>query len=165
MIGWGNSELSSEKKAAKKPVGEPAWTPKQKLARGDVRGLRGLELCARARLGPGPIRANRLENNNKQSAPVTWMPPTELPGIRKTAGQPEKTNSFVFRLACGFSLYALRTAGPALLACPEAVDSILVSVCFCCFYGVKRRFSASLLTQKRRVPVRSLPRPISVCRF
>ena len=27
---------------------------------GDVRGLRGLELCARARLGPGPILANRL---------------------------------------------------------------------------------------------------------
>ena len=27
----------------------------------------------------------------------------------------------------------------------------IVSVCVCCFYGVKRRFSASLLTQKRSV--------------
>ena len=38
--------------------------------------------------------------------------------------------------------------------CPEAVDCDLVSCCVSSFYGDKRRFSASLLTQKRSV---SLP--------
>ena len=59
---------------------------------------------------PGPQRANRLENNNKQSAPVTWKSQRELPGIRKTDGQSE--NECIHFLACPavFSLCALRTA-------------------------------------------------------
>jgi len=56
------------------------------------------------------------------------MPPTELPGKRKTAGQPEKQTRLFFGLSGGFSLCALRTAGPASLACPEAEDSTPVSV-------------------------------------
>ena len=39
------------------------------IGREYVRGLRGLELCARARLGPGPIRANQLEHTFKQFPP------------------------------------------------------------------------------------------------
>ncbi len=59
---------------------------------------------------PGPQRANRLESNNKQSAPVAWMSPRQLPGKRKTDGQPE--NEFIHFLVCPavFSLCALRTA-------------------------------------------------------
>jgi len=68
------------------------------------------------------------------------MSPRELPGIRKTAGQTEKTNEFVFRLACGFSLCALRTAGPASPACPEAVDSLLLQFAFVAFTALKEGF-------------------------
>jgi len=47
---------------------------------------------------PGPQRANRLENNNKQFAPVTWKSQRELSGIRKTDGQPE--NECIHFLVC-----------------------------------------------------------------
>ena len=46
----------------------------------------------------GLRRANRLVNNNKQFAPVTWKSQRELPGIRKTEGQPE--NEFIHFLVC-----------------------------------------------------------------
>ena len=93
---------------------------KQKLAGGDVGGLRARGLPARFPLKmihriifralqapmtlhqgisyPGPIRANQLEKNNKQSAPVTWKSQRELPGKRKTDGQPE--NEFIHFLVC-----------------------------------------------------------------
>jgi len=82
------------------------------------------------------------------------MSPSELPGKRKAAGQSKKQTRLFFGLSGGFSLCALRTAAPALLACPEAGNGTSASACACCFYGIKRRFSASLLTQKRSV---SLP--------
>jgi len=111
-------------------------------------------LSSRGRKLQRSQRVNRLGYKNKQFAPVTCMPPCKLPGIRKTAGQPEKQTRLFFGLSGGFSLCALRTAGPASPACPEAEDGTPVSACVCCFYGLKRRFSASLLTQKRSV---SLP--------
>jgi len=72
----------------------------------------------------------RLGRKNKQFAPVTYMSSCELPGKRKTAGQPEKQTRLFFGLACGFSLCALRTAGPASLACPEAGNGTPV-FCLC----------------------------------
>jgi len=73
-------------------------------------------------------------------------------GHKKSLKISDKTSLLVFRQSSGFSLCALRTAGPALPACPEAGDSTPVSICCRGFYGVKGRFSASLLTQKRSVP-------------
>ena len=105
-----------------------------------------------------PILANLLENSNKQSAPVTWKSQRELPGIRKTEGQPE--NEYIHLLVCPSVFRCALCAQHASKAgCPEAVGYGFVSRCVCSFYGDKRRFSASLLTQKRSV---SLPRQISV---
>jgi len=56
------------------------------------------------------------------------MPPRKLPGKRKTAGQPKNKRAYFLGLSYGFSLCALRTAGPASLACPEAADNAPVSV-------------------------------------
>jgi len=103
------------KKAAKKPIGEPAWAQNQTI-------------CA------CNLNVAKRASGHKKSLKIS-----------------DKTSLFVFRQFSGFFLCALRTAGPASLACPEAVDSTAALVCACCFYGVKRRFSASLLTQKRRV--------------
>ena len=72
---------------------------------------------------PGPQRANRLENNNKQFAPVTWKSQRELPGIRKTDGQPE--NECIHFLVCPAvfccALYAQRASEAG---CPEVVDCV-----------------------------------------
>jgi len=72
-------------------------------------------------------------------------------GHKKSLKIAEKQACLFYRKFSGFSLCALRTTGPALLACPEAGNGAPVSACVCCFYGVKKRFSASLLTQKRSV--------------
>jgi len=111
-------------------------------------GRGGYALSSRGRKLQRSQPANRLERNSKQFAPVTWMPPTELPGKRKTAGQPKNKLVCFSGLPGGFSLCALRTAGPALLARPEAEDSTSVSVCICCFHGGKRGFSASLFMSR-----------------
>jgi len=73
------------------------------------------------------------------------------PGHKKSLKIAEKQASLFYRQFSGFFLCALRTAGPALPACPEAGNGASASFCCHCFYGVKRRFSASLLTQKRSV--------------
>ena len=101
-------------------------------------------------------RANRLGSNNKQFAPVTWKAQRELPGIRKTDGQPE--NECIHFLVCPAVFRCALCAQRASKAgCPEAVDCGFVSRSVSCFYGDRRRFSASLLTQKRSV----LPAPIN----
>jgi len=61
-------------------------------------------------------------------------------GHKKSLKISDKTSMLVFRQFSGFSLCALRTAGPASLACPEAVDTAPASGCACCFYGVKGGF-------------------------
>jgi len=89
---------------------------------------RGYALSSRERKLQRSQPANRLGYNNKQFALVTCMSPCELSGRRKAVGQAEKISSLIFRPAFGFSLCALRTAGPALLACPEAGDGAPASV-------------------------------------
>ena len=107
----------------------------------------------RARLGPldtHPGEPAWLGNNNKQSAPVTWKSQRELPGKRKTDGQPE--NEFIHFLVCPAVFRCALCAQHASEAgCPEAMDYDFVSHAVSNFYGDKRRFSASLLTQKRSV--------------
>jgi len=103
------------KKAAKKPVGDAAWTQQQTICVCNLNGA-------------------KRASGHKKSLKIT-----------------EKQACLFYRKFSGFSLCALRTAGPASLVCPEAVGNTSVSACVCCFYGVKRRFSASLLTQKRSV--------------
>ena len=85
---------------------------------------------------PGPQRANRLENSNKQSAPVTWKSQRELPGKRKTDGQPE--NEFIHFLVCPAVFRCALCAQHASEAgCLEAVDCNYVSHCVCSFHGDK----------------------------
>jgi len=67
------------------------------------------------------------------------MPPTKLPGKRKTENQPEN-ECIHFLAGSRFFAVRMRTAGPALLACPEAEDVAPVSACVCRFYGVKEGF-------------------------
>jgi len=106
-------------------------------------------------------RANRLENNNKQFAPETRMTPRELPGTRKTVGQPE--NEFIHFLVCPAVFRCALCAQRASEAgCPEAVDGNFVSRCDCSFYGHKRSpFRFLFGRTKRNAPVVSLPRQIS----
>jgi len=52
----------------------------------------------------------------------------------------DKTSKLVFRQFSGFSLCALRTAGPALLACPEAVGALLLQFVFAAFTALKEGF-------------------------
>jgi len=78
------------------------------------------------------------------------MTQRELPGIRKTDGQPE--NEFIHFLICpAVFRCALCAQHTSEAGCPEAVDYDFVSHAVSNFYGDKRRFSASLLTQKRSV--------------
>ena len=73
---------------------------------------------------PGPVRANRLENNNKQIAPVTLMTQRELPGIRKPAAVRKNEFTHFPRPDAGFrcALYAQRASEAG---CPEAVDCVI----------------------------------------
>jgi len=70
-------------------------------------------------------------------------------GRKKSLKISDKTSLLVFRQFSGFSLCALRTAGPASLACPEAVENTPVSVFVSCFFGEKRRFFAVRFAHSR----------------
>jgi len=103
-------------------------------------GRGGYALSSRGRKLQRSQPAMRLGRDNKQFAPVTCMSPRELPGKRKTAGQPEKQTSLFFGLSGGFSLCALRTVGPASLACPEAGNTLLFQVAIAASAALKRGF-------------------------
>ena len=73
---------------------------------------------------PGPHQANRLENKNKQSAPVTWKLQQELPGKRKAEGQPK--NKYTYFSVCPAAFRCALCAQHASKAgCPEAVDCVI----------------------------------------
>ena len=126
--------------------------------RGTIRASAALMILRQGISSLASHRANRLGSNNKQFAPVTWKAQRELPGIRKTDGQPE--NECIHFLVCPAVFRCALCAQRASEAgCPEAVDCGFVSRCVSYFYGDKRRFSASLLTQKRSV----FPSPSNFC--
>jgi len=79
-------------------------------------------------------QTNRLENNNKQLAPETWMTPRELPGIRKPAAVRKNEFTHFLRPDAGFRC-ALCAQRASKAGCPEAVDGGLVARCVCGFYG------------------------------
>jgi len=82
-----------------------------------------------------------------------------LPGKRKTAGQPKNKLVCFLGLPGGFSLCALRTAGPASLACPEAGKALLLQVALAAFTTINGVFCFSFDAKEKRF----LPRPISAC--
>jgi len=65
---------------------------------------------------------------------------TRASGHKKSLKISDKTSKLVLRQFSGFSLCALRTAGPASLACPEAVDSLLLQFAFVAFTALKEGF-------------------------
>jgi len=71
----------------------------------------------------------------------------------------QKMNEFIFWSVQRFFAVRFAHSMASFAGCPEAVDCDFVSRSASSFYGDKGRFSASLLTQKRSVP---LPRQISV---
>ena len=86
---------------------------------------------------PGPQRANQLGNNNKQSAPVTRIEQRELPGIRKTVGQPE--NEFIHFLVCpAFFRCALCAQRASEAGCLEAVDCVIQATAGSCLLSKLR---------------------------
>jgi len=64
----------------------------------------------------------------------------ELPGIRKARKIPIKQASLFFGNFSGFFLCALRTAGLAPPACPEAVGALLLQVAVAAFTALKEGF-------------------------
>ena len=115
------------------------------------------------------------------------MLPRELPGIRKTAGQPEKQTCLFFGLSGGFSLCACAQQGQlrwparkrwtALLFQFDIVAFTMTNVLFCFSFGSKEKripFPLNLfaaftttngvslllsLTQREKIPV-SYPLPV-----
>jgi len=69
-----------------------------------------------------------------------------LKGAKKASGHKknlkiaDKTSLLVFRQFSGFSLCALRTAGPASPACPEAVGALLFQPALVSFTALKGGF-------------------------
>jgi len=61
-------------------------------------------------------------------------------GHKKSLKISDKTSKLVFRQFSGFSLCALRTAGPASPACPEAVGALLLQFVFAAFTPLKGGF-------------------------
>jgi len=61
-------------------------------------------------------------------------------GHKKSLKISDKTSKLVFRQFSGFSLCALRTAGPASLACPEAVAALLFQFDVVAFTALKGSF-------------------------
>jgi len=57
-----------------------------------------------------------------------------------------------FGLSGGFSLCALRTAGPASLARPEAVDPLLFQLAFAVFTATNGVFCFSFDAKEKRFP-------------
>ena len=68
--------------------------------KGNVRELLALELFARARLGPGPILANRLRIAEQTMCASLAYGARRVPGLRKSKGQPE--NECIHFQACPF---------------------------------------------------------------
>ena len=73
---------------------------------------------------PGPQRANQLENNNKQFAPVTLMTQRELPGIRKPAAVRKNEFTHFSRPDAGFRC-ALCAQRASEAGRPEAMDCVI----------------------------------------
>ena len=68
--------------------------------KGNVRELLALELFARARLGPGPILANRLRIAEQTMSASLAYGARRVPGQRKSKGQPE--NECIHFQVCPF---------------------------------------------------------------
>ena len=88
---------------------------------------------------PGPQRANRLENNNKQFAPVTWKSQRELPGIRKPAAVRKNEFTHFLRPDAGFRC-ALCAQHASEAGCPEAVDCVIQVTAGSCLLLMLRSF-------------------------
>ena len=104
------------------------------IGRGDTRFLPGEGSCKEAsgRTGLDAVTNNlRLELERRQES----FRAEEKP-------QASRKNKLVYfsGLSGGFSLCALRTAGPALPACPEAADSLLLQFAFVAFTALKEGF-------------------------
>ena len=83
---------------------------KQKLAGGTI-GASAAPMTPHQEISsPGPQRANRLGNNNKQSAPVIWKSQRELPGIRKPAAVRKNEFTHFLRPDAGFRCAPCSTA-------------------------------------------------------
>jgi len=65
---------------------------------------------------------------------------TQASGHKKSLKIAEKQACLFYRKFSGFSLCALRTAGPALLACPEAGAALLFQFAFVAFTALKEGF-------------------------
>jgi len=97
-------------------------------------------LSSRGRKLQRSQQANRLGHSNKQFAPVAWMSPCELPGISKTAGQPEKQTCLFFGLSGGFSLCACAQQGQLRWPARKRWRTLLFQFAFVAFTALKRGF-------------------------
>jgi len=68
------------------------------------------------------------------------MPPRELPGIRKTAGQPEKQTCLFFGLSGGFSLCACAQQGRLCRPARKRGTALLFRFAAAAFTALKEGF-------------------------
>ena len=120
---------------------------------------------------PGPHRANRLEYNNKRSAPVTLMTQRELPGIRKPAAVRKNEFTHFLRPDAGFRC-ALCAQHASEAGCPGAMECVIQVAAGNCSFSKSCRIRHSRVQGGAplpggvwgKAPTQPFPRQISVLR-
>jgi len=93
------------------------------------------------------------------------MPSSELPGNRKTAGQPEKQTRLFFGLSGGFSLCACAQQGQLRWPARKRGTALLFRFAFAAFTAKNGVSLLLSLTQREKSPRPPSPPSISVCRL
>ncbi len=96
-----------------------------KRCKGNVRELLALELFARARLGPGPILANRLRIAEQTMCASMAYGAKRVPGQRKSKGQPE--NECIHFQVCPFDFRGASRRPTGTAGRPGTVAGVIQS--------------------------------------
>jgi len=125
---------------------------------------KGYALSSRGRKLQRSRLANRLGHKTKQFAPVTCMPPCELPGKRKTAGQPKNKLVCFLGLSGGFSLCARAQQGQLRWPARKRGTALLLRLAFVAFTAANAALFGSFSgSEKERS--RSFSSPSSICLY